>query len=115
MSGFDHERETRKDYKSQDYYAEHYWGNHPYDSNELSGRINDEELKNRILGELKRNDMMKSHMTIYVKEAVVILTDYMNTYTERELIGQQLSNTHVHAKVLNDLQVTERAGPIRAS
>jgi hypothetical protein len=106
MSGFDHERKTGKDYKSQDYYARHCWGNHPYDSNELSGRITD-ELKYSILGDLKKNNMMKSHMTIPVKDGVVILTGYMKTYTERQLIGQQLLNTHVPVKVLNDLQVTE--------
>lgn len=38
---------------------------------------------------------MKSHMTIHVQEGVVILTGYMKTYTERQLIGQQLLNTHV--------------------
>jgi hypothetical protein len=106
MSEFDHERETGKDYKSQDYYAGYYWGNHPYDSNELSGRITDEQLKYSILGGLKNNNM-KSHMTIHVKEGVVILTGYMKTYAERQLIGQQLLNTRVAVKVLNDLQVTE--------
>jgi hypothetical protein len=39
--------------------------------------------------------MMKSHMTIHVKEDVGILICYMKTYTERQLIGQQLLNTHV--------------------
>jgi hypothetical protein len=87
ISEFDHERETGKEYKSQDYYAGYYWGNNAYDSNELAGRINDEELKNRILEDLK-NNTMKSHMTII---------DYI----------QQLLNTHVVVKVLNDLQVTE--------
>jgi hypothetical protein len=46
-------------------------------------------------------------MTIHVKEGVVILTGYMKTYAERQLIGQQLLNTRVAVKVLNDLQVTE--------
>ena len=56
-------------------------------------------------------------MTIYAKEGVVILTGYAKTYAERQLIGQQVLNTHGVVKVLNDLQVTEpeRPGTIRAS
>jgi hypothetical protein len=107
MSEFDHERETGKECKSQDYYAGYYWGNNHYDSNELSGRITDEQLKYSILGDLKRNNMMKPYMTIHVKEGVVILTGYKKTYTEGQLIGQQHVNTHVAVKVLNDVQVTE--------
>jgi osmotically-inducible protein OsmY len=107
MSKFDHERETGKEYKSQDCYAGYYWGNHHYDSNELSGHLTDEQLKYSILGDLKKNNMMKSYMTIHVKEGMVILTGYMKTYTERHLIGQQHLNTHVAVKVFNDVQVTE--------
>ena len=105
MSKLYHEKELEKK-RSEDYYAGYYWGNHPYDSNQLSGRITDEQLKYSILGGLKNNNM-KSHMTIHVKEGVVILTGYMKTYAERQLIGQQLLNTRVAVKVLNDLQVTE--------
>jgi BON domain-containing protein len=116
MSEFDHEKETGKRYKSQDYYAGYYWGNNHYDSNELAGRITDEQLKYSILEDLK-NNMMGSHMTKYVKEGAIILTGYVKTYAERRLIGQQVLNTHGVVKVLNDLPVTEPeiAGPIRAS
>ena len=117
MSEFDHEKETGKKYKSQDYYAGYYRGNHSYDFNELAGCITDEQLKYRILEDLRKNNMMGSHMTIYVKEDVVIPRGYVKTYAERGLIGQQVLNTHGVVKVLNDLQVTEPeiAGQIRAS
>ncbi|MBV9179446.1 MAG: hypothetical protein JO297_20655 [Nitrososphaeraceae archaeon] len=74
MSEFDHKKEARKKYKSQDYYAGYYWGNNPYDSNELAGHLTDEQLKYSILEDLGKNNMMGSHMIIYVKEGVVILT-----------------------------------------
>ena len=45
MSEFFHENEYGKK-RSEDYYAGYYGGNHPYESNELPGRINDMELKN---------------------------------------------------------------------
>jgi hypothetical protein len=48
MSEFDHEKESGKS-RSEDYYAGYYWDNHPYESNELAGRINDEDLKSSIL------------------------------------------------------------------
>lgn len=37
MSEFYHENEYGKK-KSEDYYTGYYWGNHPYESNELPGR-----------------------------------------------------------------------------
>jgi osmotically-inducible protein OsmY len=116
MSEFDHEKEARKKYKSQDYYAG-YPGNNPYESDELAGRITDDQLKYSILEDLGRNNMMRTHVTIYVKEGVVILTGYVKTYAERELIGQQVLNIRQVVKVLNELQTTELEidGPIRAS
>lgn len=48
MSEFYHEKELERE-RSEDYYAGYYWGNNPYDSNELAGRMNDEELKGKIL------------------------------------------------------------------
>jgi hypothetical protein len=48
MSEFYHDNELERE-RSEDYYAGYYWGNNPYDSNELAGRINDEELKSSIL------------------------------------------------------------------
>lgn len=116
MSEFDHEREARKKYKSQDYYAVYYWGNNPYESNELAGRITDEQLKYCILEDLGKNNMMRSHMTKYVKECMVILTCYVKTYAKRRLIGQQVLNTPGVVRALNDLQLpNQRADPIRAS
>jgi osmotically-inducible protein OsmY len=116
MSEFDHEKENGKKSKSRDYYAEYYWDNNPYDSNETAVCITDEQLKYSILEDLGKNNMMRSHMTIYVKEGVVILTGYIKNYAERGLIGQQVLNTHRVVKVLNDLEVTEPeiAGQIRA-
>ena len=53
MSKLYHENEFENK-RSEDYYAGYYWGNNPYDSNELAGRINDKELKNRILKYLEK-------------------------------------------------------------
>ena len=42
-----------EEYKSQDYYAGYYWGNNPYDCNELAGCIIGEQLKYNIVEDLR--------------------------------------------------------------
>jgi osmotically-inducible protein OsmY len=112
MSKLYHENELDRK-RSEDYYAGYYWGNNPYDSNELAGRINDEELKNRLLKHLEKNGMMSSDIMLHVKDGMVIVIGHVNTYEQRRSIGQEIWNIPGVVKVLNDLQVTdpETAGP----
>jgi osmotically-inducible protein OsmY len=112
MSEFYHDNELERE-RSEDYYAGYYWDNNPYDSNELAGRINDEELKSSILKQLEKNGMMSSDIMLHVKDGIVILIGHINTYEQRRSIGQEVWNISGVVKVLNDLQVTdpETAGP----
>ena len=112
MSKLYHKNEFERK-RSEDYYAGYYWGNNPYDSNELAGRINDAELKNRILKHLEKNSMMSSDIMLHVKDGMVILIGHVATYEQRRSIGQEVWNIPGVVKVLNDLQVTdpETAGP----
>jgi osmotically-inducible protein OsmY len=112
MSEFYHDNELERE-RSEDYYAGYYWGNNPYDSNELAGRINDQELKSSILKQLEKNGMMSSDIMLHVKDGIVILIGHINTYEQRRSIGQEVWNISGVVKVLNDLQVTdpETAGP----
>ena len=89
MSKLYHENEFERK-RSEDYYAGYYWGNNPYDSNELAGRINDAELKNRILKHLEKNGMMSSDIMLHVKDGMVILTGNVNTYEQRRSVGQEV-------------------------
>ena len=115
MSEFYNENEYEKK-RTEDYYAGYYWGNHPYESNELPGRVNDTELKNSLLTHLRKNGMMSSDITLDVKYGMVILTGHVNTYEHRRSIAQEVWNISGVVKVLNDLQVTnpETAGPSKA-
>ena len=112
MSEFYYEKESGK-MGSEDYYTGYYWGNHPYESDELARRINDEDLKSSILEHLRKNNMMSSDIVIHVKDGVVILIGHAKTYAQRHLIAYEVWNTYGVVKVLNDLQVTdpEAAGP----
>jgi osmotically-inducible protein OsmY len=112
MSEFYHENELERK-RSEDYYAGYYWGNNPYDSNELAGRINDKELKSNILKHLEKNGMMSSDIMLDVNDGMVILIGHVNTYEQRRSIDQEVWNISGVVKVLNDLQVTdpETAGP----
>jgi osmotically-inducible protein OsmY len=114
MSEFYHENEPGTK-RSEDYYAGYYWGNHPYESNELPGSVNDEDLKSSIVEYLRKNSMMRSDMMLHVKDGMVILMGHVNTYEQRRSIGQLVWNISGVVKVLNDLQVTdpETAGPSR--
>ena len=114
MSEFYHESELERK-RSEDYYAGYYWGNNPYDSNDLAGRINDEDLKSNILKHLEKKDMMSSDIMLEVNDGMVILLGHVNTYEQRRSIGQEVWNISGVVKVLNDLQVTapETAGPSR--
>jgi osmotically-inducible protein OsmY len=112
MSEVYHDNELERK-RSEDYYAGYYWGNNPYDSNELVGRINNEELKSNILKHLEKNGMMSSDIMRNVNDRMVILIGHVNTYEQRRSIGQEVWNISGVVKVLNDLQVTdpETAGP----
>ena len=81
MSESYHENELERK-RSEDYYAGYYWGNNPYDSNELAGRINDGELKTSILKHLEKKGMMSSDIMLHVKDGIVILIGHINTYEQ---------------------------------
>lgn len=109
--------EPRKE-PSEDYYSGYYWGNNPYDSSTVAGRKSDEELKNSIIENIKKNnDINSSKIEVSVNNSTVILKGVVETYEERRLTGQAAWNVSGVSKVLNDLQVAkpETAGPSRAS
>ena len=109
--------EPRKE-PSEDYYSGYYWGNNPYDSSTVAGRKSDEELKNSIIENIKKNnDINSSKIEVSVNNSTVILKGVIETYEERRLTGQAAWNVVGVSKVLNDLQVAkpETAGPSRAS
>jgi BON domain len=109
--------EPRKE-PSEDYYSGYYWGNNPYDSSTVAGRKSDEELKNSIIENIKKNnDINSSKIEVSVNNSTVILKGVVETYEERRLTGQAAWNVPGVSKVLNDLQVVkpETAGPSRAS
>jgi hypothetical protein len=108
--------EPRKE-PSEDYYSGYYWGNNPYDSSTVAGRKSDEELKNSIIENIKKNsDINSSKIEVSVNNSTVILKGVVETYEERRLTGQAAWNVSGVSKVLNDLQVAkpETAGPSRA-
>ena len=109
--------EPRKE-PSEDYYSGYYWGNNPYDSSTVAGRKRDEELKNSIIENIKKNnDINSSKIEVSVNNSTVILKGVVETYEERRLTGQAAWNVSGVSKVLNDLQVAkpETAGPSRVS
>jgi hypothetical protein len=109
--------EPRKE-PSEDYYSGYYWGNNPYDSSTVAGRKSDEELKNSIIENIKKNnDTNSSKIEVSVNNSTVILKGVVETYEERRLTGQAAWNVAGVSKVLNDLQVAkpETAGPSRVS
>jgi osmotically-inducible protein OsmY len=110
----DEEQEPRKEV-AQDYYAGYYWGNDPYESNDLPGRKSDSEIKSSILERLRVNGdgITLDSIAISVDNGVVILTGQVKTYRDRRLVGQEVWRTCGVVKVLNELQVTEpeTAGP----
>ena len=109
--------EPRKE-PSEDYYSGYYWGSNPYDSSTVAGRKSDEELKNSIIENIKKNnDINSSKIEVSVNNSTVILKGVVETYKERRLTGQAAWNVSGVSKVLNDLQVTkpETAGPSRVS
>jgi BON domain-containing protein len=103
---------------SEDYYSGYYWGNNPYDSSTVAGHKSDEELKNSIIENIKKNNNIdSSKIEVYVNNSTVILKGVVDTYEERRLAGQAAWNVSGVSKVLNDLQVAkpETAGPGRVS
>ena len=84
--------EPRKE-PSEDYYSGYYWGNEPYDSSEISGRKSDEELKNKINENLRKNSKIdSSRIDVYVNNSAVTLKGLVKTYEERGLAGQEAWN-----------------------
>jgi osmotically-inducible protein OsmY len=110
--------EPRKE-PSEDYYSGYYWGNNPYDSSTVAGGLkSDEELKNSIIENIKKNNNINSSkIEVSVNNSTVILNGVVETYEERRLAGQAAWNVSGVSKVLNDLQVInpETAGPGRVS
>jgi osmotically-inducible protein OsmY len=109
----DEEQEPRKEI-AQDYYAGYYWGNDPYESYDLPGRISDSELKRSILERLHKNcGLPLDSIAISVDNGTVVLTGRVKTYKERRLVAQEVWLTYGVVKVLNELQVSEpeTAGP----
>jgi len=102
----------------EDSYSGYYWGNEPYDSSNIPGRKSDEELKNNVdLNLKKNNNISSSRIEVYVNNSAVTLKGSVKTYEERRLAGQEAWNTSGVVKVLNDLQVLEpeTAGPTKLS
>jgi osmotically-inducible protein OsmY len=113
----DEVQEPRKQ-AAQDYYAGYYWGNEPYNSDQLPGRKSDSELKSSILERLREtSDTAPDSIAISVDNGIIVLTGHVKTYRERRLIGQKVWRTRGVIKVLNELQVTdpETAGPSKIS
>jgi osmotically-inducible protein OsmY len=107
--------EPRKE-PSEDSYSGYYWGNEPYDSSEIAGRKSDNELKNKINENLRKNNKLdSSRIDVYVNNSAVTLKGLVKTYKERSLAGQEAWNISGVSEVLNDLQVTEpeTVGPRR--
>jgi osmotically-inducible protein OsmY len=99
--------EPRKE-PSEDSYSGYYWGNEPYDSSEIAGRKSDNELKNKINENLRKNNKLdSSRIDVYVNNSAVTLKGLVKTYKERGLAGQEAWNISGVSEVLNDLQVTE--------
>lgn len=65
---------------SENYYAEYYWGNNPYDSSEISGTKSDEELKHSVRDNLRKNDKINSdNIEVSVNNATAILNGVVKT------------------------------------
>ena len=100
----------------EDSYSGYYWGNEPYDSSRIDGRKGDDELKNKINENLRKNNKIDpSRIEVYVNNSAVTLKGLVKTYQERGLAGQEAWNVSGVSEVLNDLQVTEpeTVGPRR--
>ena len=107
--------EPRKE-PPEDSYSGYYWGNEPYDSSHIAGRKGDDELKNKINENLRKNNKLDpSCIEVYVNNSAVTLKGLVKTYQERGLAGQEAWNVSGVSEVLNDLQVTEpgTVGPRR--
>jgi hypothetical protein len=112
----DNKPESRKQ-PTEDYYSGYYWGNEPYDSSEIiDRRKSDDELKNKVKENLRKNDKLDpSRIEVYVNNSAITLKGSVKTYEERGLAGQAAWNVSGVSEVLNDLQVTdpETVGPRR--
>lgn len=110
------EREEPRKEPAKDYYAGYVFGSHPYTSSELPGRKSDEELKEDIIFNIRKNlGSEGSNISVSVFDATVTLSGKVKTYDDRSLAGQTAWDTPGVVKVLNDLDVTEpdTAGPKR--
>ena len=114
------EKENRADSgkePAEDHYSGYYWGNEPYDSSEIvDRRKSDDELKNKVNGNLRKNDKLDaSHIEVYINNSVITLKGSVRTYEERDMAGQIAWNVPGVSEVFNDLQVTEpeTVGPRR--
>jgi osmotically-inducible protein OsmY len=111
------EQKKGKEPIKEDSYSGYYWGNEPYDSSLLpGGRKSDEELKNTVQENLRKNNMINSkQIDVFVNASAVTLRGQVKTYEERRLAGQEAWNTSGVVEVLNELEVTEpeTAGPHR--
>lgn len=111
------EEEPRKE-PAKDYYAGYYFGSHPYTSDsELPGRKSDEQLREEIDSNIKKNLKIhkESNINVSVFDATATLSGTVRTYEDRALVGQTAWNTPGVVKVLNELEVLEpdTAGPKR--
>lgn len=110
------EEEPRKE-PAKDYYAGYVFGSHPYTDSELPGRKSDEQLKEDITSNIKKNlrTYPESNIRVSVFDATATLSGTVKTYEDRALVGQTVWNTPGVVKVLNELEVLEpdTAGPKR--
>ena len=65
------EKENKDEPSKQPYednYSGYFWGNEPYDSSYITGgRKSDDELKNSVIENLRKNDKIDhSHIEVYV-------------------------------------------------
>jgi len=108
--------EPRKE-PAKDYYAGYVFGSHPYTDSELPGRKTDNELKEAIISNIRKNlgSPQESNISVSVFDATVTLSGTVKTYEYRALAGKTAWNTPGVVKVLNELDVTEpdTAGPKR--
>ena len=77
--------EPRKE-PPEDSYSGYYWGIEPYDSSRIAGRKGDDELKNKINENLRKNNKIDpSGIEVYVNNSAVTLKGLVKTYEERQV------------------------------
>jgi BON domain-containing protein len=91
-----------------DYYSGYYWGNNPYSSFGLDGKINDAELRDKVIDRIKTIPKSEIHkIEISVKNSIVTLNGDVLTFRERRIIAEEIWRIIGVFKVLNLLKVSD--------